>query len=194
MLGTGIYNSGNQFYLDQCTRCSCSNSTVSCVRETCPVHDCLAEHQIAVPGRCCPQCSEVEEVRRSCTYAGKTYGASIYSDREVQPSSVDRSAARRSFNATSFKDLLKVLFCPRQDGESWKLDSCKACACMQGKVRCAMPMCPPLNLPCPPNSRLEHPEGQCCPRCVESKRAVTTAKRRDVVAILHVFRTFVVRR
>lgn len=40
---------------------------------------------------------------------------------------------------------------------------------MQGKVRCAMPMCPPLNLPCPPNSRLEHPEGQCCPRCVESK-------------------------
>ncbi|XP_060816792.1 BMP-binding endothelial regulator protein isoform X2 [Bombus pascuorum] len=133
MLGTGIYKSGNQFYLDQCTRCSCSNSTVSCVRETCPVHDCLAEHQIAVPGRCCPQCSEVEEVRRSCTYAGKTYG----------------------------------------DGESWKLDSCKACACMQGKVRCAMPMCPPLDLPCPPNSRLEHPEGQCCPRCVESDGVCT---------------------
>ncbi|KAK9297425.1 hypothetical protein QLX08_008855 [Tetragonisca angustula] len=133
MLGTGVYNSGMQFYLDQCTRCSCSNSTVSCVRETCPVHDCPAEHQIALPGRCCPQCPEVEEVRPSCTYAGKTYG----------------------------------------DGESWKLDSCKACACMQGKVRCAMPMCPPLNLPCPPNSRLEHPEGQCCPRCVESDGVCT---------------------
>lgn len=77
MLGTGVYNSGMQFYLDQCTRCSCSNSTVSCVRETCPVHDCPAEHQIALPGRCCPQCPEVEEVRPSCTYAGKTYGASI---------------------------------------------------------------------------------------------------------------------
>ncbi|CAD1472049.1 unnamed protein product, partial [Heterotrigona itama] len=127
MLGTGVYNSGMQFYLDQCTRCSCSNSTVSCVRETCPVHECPAEHQIALPGRCCPQCPEVEE----------------------------------------------VLFCPRQDGESWKLDSCKACACMQGKVRCAMPMCPPLNLPCPPNSRLEHPEGQCCPRCVESDGVCT---------------------
>lgn len=76
-LGTSVYNSGNQFYLDQCTRCTCSNSTVSCVRETCPVHDCPAEHQIALPGRCCPQCPEVEEVRPSCTYAGKTYGASI---------------------------------------------------------------------------------------------------------------------
>ncbi|PBC32458.1 Kielin/chordin protein [Apis cerana cerana] len=97
-LGTSVYNSGNQFYLDQCTRCTCSNSTVSCVRETCPVHDCPAEHQIALPGR-------------------KTYGAS--------------------------------------------------------KVRCAMPMCPPLNLPCPPNSRLEHPEGQCCPRCVESDGVCT---------------------
>ncbi|XP_043798667.1 BMP-binding endothelial regulator protein [Apis laboriosa] len=132
-LGTSVYNSGNQFYLDQCTRCTCSNSTVSCVRETCPVHDCPAEHQIALPGRCCPQCPEVEEVRPSCTYAGKTYG----------------------------------------DGESWKLDSCKACACMQGKVRCAMPMCPPLNVPCPPNSRLEHPEGQCCPHCVESDGVCT---------------------
>lgn len=76
-LGTSVYNSGNQFYLDQCTRCTCTNSTVSCVRETCPVHDCPAEHQIALPGRCCPQCPEVEEVRPSCTYAGKTYGASI---------------------------------------------------------------------------------------------------------------------
>lgn len=30
-----------------------------------------------------------------------------------------------------------------------------------------MPQCPPMNFPCPPNSKLEHPEGQCCPRCVE---------------------------
>lgn len=67
---------------------------------------------------------------------------------------------------------LNVLFCPRQDGEDWKLDSCKTCTCKQGKVRCAMPMCPQLNLPCPPYSKLEHPEGQCCPRCVESKHSL----------------------
>lgn len=167
MLGTALYNSGNQFYLDQCTRCSCSNSAVSCVRETCPVHDCPAEHQTVLPGRCCPQCPEVEEVRPSCTYAGKTYGASIFfgSLAIAFVSIPGRSEPRRGIPCND----LKNLFCPRQDGESWKLDSCKACACMQGKVRCAMPMCPQLNLPCPPNSRLEHPEGQCCPRCVESK-------------------------
>lgn len=47
---------------------------------------------------------------------------------------------------------------------------------MQGKVRCAMPMCPPLNVPCPPNSRLEHPEGQCCPRCVESESIILVTR------------------
>lgn len=87
MLGTTISNSGKQFYVDQCTRCSCSNSAVSCVRETCPVHDCPSEHQTLLPGRCCPQCPEVEEVRPSCTYAGKTYGASILSFRS--PLTVD---------------------------------------------------------------------------------------------------------
>ncbi|KAK0072511.1 hypothetical protein PV326_014394, partial [Microctonus aethiopoides] len=138
MLGVAVYNSGSTFYVDQCTRCSCTNSAISCIRETCPVLECTSEHQITLPGRCCPQCPVVEESRAACTYIGKTYQASIF------------------------------LFYNFNDGESWKLDSCKACACMQGKVRCAMPMCPPLNLPCPPNSRLEHPEEQCCPRCVES--------------------------
>ncbi|XP_063974418.1 BMP-binding endothelial regulator protein [Diachasmimorpha longicaudata] len=133
MLGTAVYNSGSQFYVDHCTKCSCTNSAISCVKETCPVLECTSEHQTTLPGRCCPQCPLVEESRASCTYGGRTYG----------------------------------------DGESWKLDPCKACACMQGKVRCAMPMCPPLNIPCPPNSRLEHPEGQCCPRCVESDGVCT---------------------
>ncbi|XP_057336136.1 BMP-binding endothelial regulator protein isoform X1 [Microplitis mediator] len=134
MLSQAIYNSGSTFYVDQCTRCSCLNSTISCIKETCPVLECTAEHQVTLPGRCCPQCPVVgEETRASCLYGGHTY----------------------------------------LDGESWKLDSCKACACMQGKVRCAMPMCQPINLPCPPNSRLEHPDGQCCPRCVESDGVCT---------------------
>ncbi|XP_015182767.1 PREDICTED: BMP-binding endothelial regulator protein isoform X1 [Polistes dominula] len=133
ILGTTVHNSGSQFYVDECTRCICTNSVISCVRETCPVLECTSEHQTTLPGRCCPQCPLVEESRASCTYGGRTYG----------------------------------------DGETWKLDSCKACACMQGKVRCAMPKCPPLNLPCPPNSKLEHPKDQCCPRCVEGDGVCT---------------------
>ncbi|XP_011501241.1 PREDICTED: BMP-binding endothelial regulator protein [Ceratosolen solmsi marchali] len=133
MLGTVLHNSGTQFYLDECTRCSCTSSAISCAKETCPVLECNSEYQTKIPGRCCPQCPLVEESRASCTYAGKTYG----------------------------------------DGETWKLDPCKSCACKQGKVRCAMSMCPPLTTPCPPNSRLELPEGQCCPRCVESDGVCT---------------------
>ncbi|XP_043270106.1 BMP-binding endothelial regulator protein isoform X1 [Venturia canescens] len=133
MLGSFVYDSGKQFYEDECTRCTCLNSVVSCARETCPVLECTSEHQTTPPGRCCPQCPLVEESRASCTYGGRTYG----------------------------------------NGETWKLDPCKACACMQGTVRCAMSLCPPLNTPCPPNTRFEHPEGQCCPRCVESDGVCT---------------------
>ncbi|XP_025163219.1 BMP-binding endothelial regulator protein-like [Harpegnathos saltator] len=68
---------------------------------------------------------------------------------------------------------LNIPFCPRQDGETWKLDACKACACKQGKVLCAMSMCPPMNKPCPPNSKLERPKDQCCARCVESDGVCT---------------------
>jgi hypothetical protein len=76
MLGTVLHNSGTQFYLDECTRCSCMNSAISCAKETCPVLECNSEYQTKLPGRCCPQCPLVEESRASCTYAGKTYGAS----------------------------------------------------------------------------------------------------------------------
>lgn len=61
---------------------------------------------------------------------------------------------------------------------------------MQGKVRCAMPMCPPLNLPCPPNSRLEHPEGQCCPRCVESEYCNPKEKKMYPYIYIYVYHNY----
>ncbi|KAG8236268.1 hypothetical protein J437_LFUL016491 [Ladona fulva] len=79
--------------------------------------------------------------------------------------------------------------CPRQEGERWALDPCRSCVCTSGSVRCAMEMCPPMNAKglqraplsspntaCPPNTRLYHPEGTCCPACVESKRALSFAQ------------------
>ncbi|KYN07286.1 BMP-binding endothelial regulator protein, partial [Cyphomyrmex costatus] len=159
MLGTGLYTSGSEFYADHCTRCTCVNSAISCMRETCPVLECPREHQVTQLNRCCRQCSLVEESRASCSYGGRTYVASItllFVVMQSYPSHV-----------SSCQGHLNDFFCPRQDGENWKLDSCKTCTCKQGKVRCAMPQCPPMNFRCPPNSKLEHPEGQCCPRCVE---------------------------
>lgn len=77
MLGTILHDSGTKFHLDECTRCTCANSSVTCTKETCPVLECVSEYQTILPGRCCPQCLLIEESRTSCSYGGKTYGASI---------------------------------------------------------------------------------------------------------------------
>ncbi|XP_044734536.1 BMP-binding endothelial regulator protein [Chrysoperla carnea] len=61
-----------------------------------------------------------------------------------------------------------------QDGESWQLDPCKSCMCQDGEIHCAMEKCPHHNnVPCPPNHKLIHPSGQCCPKCVESDGVCT---------------------
>lgn len=78
MLGTSIYNSGTNFYIDDDTKCSCIASAITCKRDTCPVLECPIELQTKTPGRRCPQCPLVEESRAACTYAGKTYNASIF--------------------------------------------------------------------------------------------------------------------
>lgn len=62
---------------------------------------------------------------------------------------------------------------PRQDGESWHLDSCMSCTCHKGSPRCAREMCPETNTPCPANQKLVHENGECCPKCVESDGVCT---------------------
>ncbi|XP_032689354.1 cysteine-rich motor neuron 1 protein-like [Odontomachus brunneus] len=69
MVGTMLYTSGKQFYADHCTHCTCTNSSVSCTKETCPVLECPREYQ--THGRCCPQCPIIEESKTSCIYNGK---------------------------------------------------------------------------------------------------------------------------
>ncbi|XP_058789395.1 protein PTHB1-like isoform X2 [Phymastichus coffea] len=75
ILGTTFHKSGQQIYLDECTRCSCHNSAILCTKETCPVLECASEYQTKLPGRCCPQCPVIEESRAACVYAGRTYVA-----------------------------------------------------------------------------------------------------------------------
>lgn len=166
MLGQTIYPSGAHFNVDQCTRCSCKNGTVICSKETCPVLECPREVQTTSPGRCCPQCTFPEQFNPACTYGGRTYRASmngwLFLTYNIYIHYIKFFLTlQRWFNVS--------MISPRQDGESWKLDPCKSCKCMQGQPRCAIHQCPPLTIPCPPNSKLEHPPDQCCPRCVESE-------------------------
>lgn len=60
---------------DVCSTCSCHNETSVCVKKTCPVLECLSEHQLNRPGECCPSCPPLvtEFVSSTCTYKSVTY-------------------------------------------------------------------------------------------------------------------------
>lgn len=73
ILGKGFYNVGDQYTPDECSRCSCTNGTSICQRETCPVLECSPLYQKLTPGECCPHCPTVAKARSTCTYEGKTY-------------------------------------------------------------------------------------------------------------------------
>ncbi|XP_071440295.1 BMP-binding endothelial regulator protein-like isoform X2 [Hetaerina americana] len=147
--------------LGNCTQCRCgSNGTVHCFRETCPVLECPTERRVwpivvndgGVKSRsCCMKCLEDRaEARRQCVHDGVVY----------------------------------------KEGERRALDACRSCVCQSGLVRCAVEVCTgggavvvtskglvhhvaasssaKENELCPPNTKLYHPNGTCCPTCVES--------------------------
>ncbi|XP_047527683.1 BMP-binding endothelial regulator protein isoform X1 [Vanessa atalanta] len=61
------------FRVDPCTHCTCMNGTAVCTRQTCPVLTCGARALPPLPGKCCPECPEIEEAQTACVIAGKTY-------------------------------------------------------------------------------------------------------------------------
>lgn len=64
---------------DKCSICTCFNETSHCVKRTCPVLECSAEHQIYRSGECCPTCPDLmtELASSTCTYKGVTYQVCI---------------------------------------------------------------------------------------------------------------------
>lgn len=52
----GIYKSGTDFHLDNCTICYCKNSFLQCQRSNCPILLCKQEHQEHLPENCCAVC------------------------------------------------------------------------------------------------------------------------------------------
>lgn len=68
---------------DKCSICTCHNETSHCVKQTCPVLECSAEHQIYRSGECCPTCPDLmtELASSTCTYKGVTYQVRIISVR-----------------------------------------------------------------------------------------------------------------
>ncbi|XP_047020997.1 BMP-binding endothelial regulator protein-like [Helicoverpa zea] len=61
------------FRVDPCTDCTCLNGTAVCTRHTCPVLTCGARALPPPPGKCCPECPQVEEAKAACVIGRKTY-------------------------------------------------------------------------------------------------------------------------
>ncbi|XP_012224763.1 BMP-binding endothelial regulator protein isoform X2 [Linepithema humile] len=188
---------------DPCVTCRCNKGDLICAKQACPVLNCPSPMIVQDDGKCCPRCQGSGRFfpppRGACMLGTELHSTGS----QFSPEPCARCTCHNSVITCSKetcpvlecpRDLQTIPHngrCCRQcplveeskascsyggrtykDGEDWKLDSCKACTCKQGIVRCAMPMCPLLSS-CPPNSKLEHPEGQCCPRCVEKDGVCT---------------------
>lgn len=67
----------NKVRPDECSVCTCHNETSLCLKQTCPVLDCLPQNQHIKKGECCPECNSTTEYAISeCTYKEKTYQVS----------------------------------------------------------------------------------------------------------------------
>lgn len=62
---------------DACSTCTCHNETSLCLKQTCPVLDCLPQNQVIRSGACCPECTTPEYLTSECTYKEKTYKVNL---------------------------------------------------------------------------------------------------------------------
>lgn len=72
-LGADLHEPGAEFSRDECTRCHCRNSTVTCTKETCPVLECPIQLRTRLPGQCCTRCPVIREDQQSCAHEGRSY-------------------------------------------------------------------------------------------------------------------------
>ncbi|XP_063377954.1 BMP-binding endothelial regulator protein [Cydia fagiglandana] len=73
IIGNSLHAHLASFRVDPCTDCTCVNGTVVCARHTCPVLTCGARARPPAPGKCCPECPQVEEAKAACVIGGNTY-------------------------------------------------------------------------------------------------------------------------
>nr|XP_018911499.1 PREDICTED: BMP-binding endothelial regulator protein [Bemisia tabaci] len=183
-------------------RCESTSRRMVCEKRSCPVLHCLTS-PVKNPGDCCPRCNGsrhfVEPPKGQCLLNNELHpaGHSFEVDRCTVCSCLNATTVCKRKNCPALDcppsrqsfvhgrqccprclDLPKSTECidhgrTYQNGAVWQVDACKSCACMDGQVKCAQQTCPQLNTPCPPNSKLIHDPGQCCPRCVDSDGVCT---------------------
>uniref|UniRef100_A0A8C8RJR6 VWFC domain-containing protein n=1 Tax=Pelusios castaneus TaxID=367368 RepID=A0A8C8RJR6_9SAUR len=179
-----IYRDGEEWRLNQCSKCVCSNGTSQCFTAECQPVLCSWGEALAVPpGKCCPEC-----VPKPCSVSEKVYEHAEQWKKNVCTTCVcDRGEARCVKQAcvphTCDKDQNKVQrpgkCCEecvsskesclyegtiRYHSEMWKGPRCEFCTCDGGRVTCWNSEC--AKVECALGEELIHLEGKCCPECV----------------------------
>uniref|UniRef100_A0A8C8VGV1 VWFC domain-containing protein n=1 Tax=Pelusios castaneus TaxID=367368 RepID=A0A8C8VGV1_9SAUR len=139
-----IYRDGEEWRLNQCSKCVCSNGTSQCFTAECqPVLCTLA----VPPGKCCPEC-----VPKPCSVSEKVYEHAEQWKKNVCTTCVcDRGEARCVKQACVPHTCDKYQCCEecvsskesclyegtiRYHSEMWKGPRCEFCTCDGGRVTC----------------------------------------------------------
>uniref|UniRef100_A0A8D0FTF9 VWFC domain-containing protein n=1 Tax=Strix occidentalis caurina TaxID=311401 RepID=A0A8D0FTF9_STROC len=182
-----IHSHGMQWASSGCVWCSCAHGRVNCTPTACPALTCgRGELQYTEKGSCCPKCVGLGE---PCSFDGR-----LFQDGEDWrlgrcSKCVCRDGAMQCFTASCqpllcSQDEVMVMSpgkcCPEcvpkpcsvsgrvyQHGEQWKKNTCTACACHRGEVRCLRETCDTITCEKGEN-KVQHP-GKCCQECVSSK-------------------------
>ncbi|KAF5276557.1 hypothetical protein FQR65_LT03987 [Abscondita terminalis] len=182
---------------DPCLKCRCIGGRLTCSKKACPVLQCSSDRQHQPPGECCPKCTGTRSLYtypKTCTLGSRFHrdGELFDIGRCTRCSCINETSIchrdscpilncapefqqKRAGNCCKecvfpeeFRTQCSYAGVIYEDGQSWKLDACSSCKCVQGMPSCAMTRCN-VTLPCPPGSRLTHPSGECCGRCEESE-------------------------
>lgn len=182
---------------DPCLKCQCKNRRLECTKRACPVLHCPLSKQIRKAGECCPRCSvhrETLSVPGKCILGKNlynngekfsTYGCSncicnngtLHCRRttcpvlecpiELQMLPEPGACCKKCPEVSELQSVCVYNQTTYQHDETWNMDSCRSCRCVNGRPNCAEMKCPEVR--CRANEVKQVPAGQCCAKCVESK-------------------------
>ncbi|XP_022082452.1 cysteine-rich motor neuron 1 protein-like [Acanthaster planci] len=182
--GDKTYYHGQEWKLDDCITCACSNGYTSCAETKCLPLEC--EDPILTPGECCMACpDQPPNLGKPCSQNGRLYAhgenwepdpcANCFCDSSqvicavvacVIPLCPGRIVYDDPTACCPYCEPIQVTSCTQgdveyPDGHTWNPEPCLSCSCRTGIVDCVATVCEILCL-----EYVQVP-GQCCPECAE---------------------------
>lgn len=132
-----VLNVGSKVSPDHCTTCTCSSSLS------------MECHRVVCPTLPCAKSEQKSRSGECCPICDPQIDHAL---QEALPA-IKQVPNHCSLDGDDYKN-----------GQTWT-NNCRECVCSNGEIKCSPMKCPQLT--CPPNARMVHKEGQCCPQCEE---------------------------